>query len=311
MCGLYGFVNYSGNKIKNLSDLTNALAEQSAVRGTDATGIAFCGNTGVKVVKESKPAYKIELKHSDEIRSLIGHTRHSTQGSEKRNYNNHPFWGKCKNTKFALAHNGVLSNDTELRKKFSLPKTKIETDSYIAVQLIENRKYLDFDSIKYMAERTEGSFSYSILDDKNNVWLVKGDSPLSILHFPKLKIYVYASTDEILYKALIEYRLLFDVLKKGEFETVDISDGEILKIRADGKTERSKFEYSCYFGMNWWDYGTYSYNPKYANNDYIEDLKSIAVHFGYTPDDIDVLVSNGFTPEEIEDYIYCECGGEI
>lgn len=91
MCGLYGFVNYSGNKIKNLSDLTNALAEQSAVRGTDATGIAYCGNTGVKVVKESKPAYKIELKHSDEIRSLIGHTRHSTQGSEKRNYNNHPF----------------------------------------------------------------------------------------------------------------------------------------------------------------------------------------------------------------------------
>lgn len=162
-----------------------------------------------------------------------------------------------------------------------------------------------------MAERTEGSFSYSILDDKNNVWLVKGDSPLSILHFPKLKIYVYASTDEILYKALIEYRLLFDVLKKGEFETVDISDGEMLKIRADGKTERSKFEYSCYFGMNWWDYGTYSYNPKYANNDYIEDLKSIAVHFGYAPDAIDVLVSNGFTPEEIEDYIYCECGGEI
>ncbi len=41
MCGLYGFVNYSGNKIKNLSDLTNALAEQSAVRGTDATGIAY------------------------------------------------------------------------------------------------------------------------------------------------------------------------------------------------------------------------------------------------------------------------------
>ena len=42
MCGLFGFVNYSGKEIKNLSDLTNSLAEQSAIRGTDATGIAFC-----------------------------------------------------------------------------------------------------------------------------------------------------------------------------------------------------------------------------------------------------------------------------
>ena len=40
MCGLFGFVRY-GDKIKNLADLTNSLAEQSAVRGTDATGILF------------------------------------------------------------------------------------------------------------------------------------------------------------------------------------------------------------------------------------------------------------------------------
>lgn len=46
----------------------------------------------------------------------MGHTRHTTQGNEKRNYNNHPFTGKCKNLKFAIAHNGVLFNDKELRK---------------------------------------------------------------------------------------------------------------------------------------------------------------------------------------------------
>ena len=299
-------MNYGKPGIKNLSNLTNSLAVQSAVRGTDATGIAYCSNTGVKVVKENKSAYKLDFRHSDGICALIGHTRHSTQGSEKRNYNNHPFLGKCKNTRFALAHNGVLSNDKELRKMFSLPKTKIETDSYIAVQLIESRKRLDFDSIKYMAEHTEGSFSYSILDDKNNIWLVKGDSPLSIIHFPKLKIYVYASTDEILFKALIDYKLLFTALKKGEYETIDISEGEILKIRADGTIERNKFEYSCCYGMSWWNYGSYLGGGEYTKADYIEDLKSIAVYQGYTPDDVDVLISNGFTPEEIEDYMYCE-----
>ena len=161
MCGLYGFVNYSGEKMKNLADLTNSLSEHSAVRGTDATGIAFCNSSGISVLKESKSAFRIDFKHSDEICSLTGHTRHSTQGSEKHNYNNHPFSGKCKNSKFALSHNGVLSNDRTLRKELNLPKTKIETDSYIAVQLIESQKKLDFESIKYMAEKTEGSFSYS------------------------------------------------------------------------------------------------------------------------------------------------------
>ena len=315
MCGLYGFINYSGGKIRDLSDLTNSLAKQSAVRGTDATGIAFCGSSGIKVLKESKSAYRLDFKHSDEICSLIGHTRHSTQGSEKRNYNNHPFSGKCKNARFALAHNGVLNNDKELRKKFSLPKTKIETDSYIAVQLIESQKHLDFESIKYMAERTEGSFSYSILDNKNNVWLVKGDSPLSILHFPNLKIYVYASTDEILYKAIVDYPTIFSALKKGEYEAIDISGGDILKIRSDGNLERSTFEYSCYYGMDWWDYGSFSSislgNGKagYIRNDYIEDLKSIASYQGYSPDDVDELIAAGFTIDEIEDYLYC--GGEI
>lgn len=118
----------------------------------------------------------------DGIKALIGHTRHSTQGSEKKNFNNHPFSGKCRNAHFALAHNGALTNDKELRKKYKLPKSKIETDSYIAVQLIEQKKTLDNESIKYMAETVEGSFSFSMLDDKNNVWLVKGDSPLSIIH---------------------------------------------------------------------------------------------------------------------------------
>lgn len=313
MCGLYGFINYSGDKHKNLSDLTNSLAEQSAVRGTDATGIAFCNSTGVNILKENKSAYRINYKHNDEIFALIGHTRHSTQGSERRNYNNHPFPGKCKNANFALAHNGVLSNDKELRKKFNLPKTKIETDSYIAVQLIESQKYLDFDSIKYMAERTEGSFSYSIIDDKNNIWLVRGDSPLSILHFPKLKIYVYASTDEILYKAIVDYSPLFSALKNGEFEAIDISEGNILKIRPDGIIERNTFEYSYYYGRGWWDCGSLSTSGlgDSEKSSYIDELKSFASYQGYSPDDVDELVKAGFSFDEIEAYIYCGCRGEI
>ena len=122
MCGLFGFVRY-GTTMKNLSLLTNSLAQQSAIRGTDATGIAF-NDGNLKIIKEGKSAYEMDFKHSEDIHALIGHTRHSTQGSEKKNHNNHPFPGKVNGLHFALAHNGVLSNDNILRKTLNLPKNK-------------------------------------------------------------------------------------------------------------------------------------------------------------------------------------------
>ena len=106
MCGLFGFSRY-GEPIKNLSVITNSLAEQSAIRGTDATGIAF-NEEKMKIVKEGKSAYEMDFKHSDDTLALVGHTRHATQGNEKKNFNNHPFPGKVSGLHFALAHNGVL-----------------------------------------------------------------------------------------------------------------------------------------------------------------------------------------------------------
>ena len=186
-----------------------------------------------------------------------------------------------------------------------LPRTRIETDSYIAVQLIESKRQLNNDSIKFMAEKVKGSFSFSILDDKNNIYLIKGDSPLSILHFPKLKIYVYASTDEILYKALIDSPL-FSALKNGEYKEIPINEGEILKICSDGTLVYDTFEYKSYYGRNWWEYSFCGMG--YDCNDYINDLKSIAVYQGYSSDDIDDLIQSGFSPDEIEEYIYCMDG---
>ena len=312
MCGLFGFSNYSGKKVVNLATLTNALSEYAAERGRDATGIAYTKASRIIIAKEAKPASELNFKHPDDIVALIGHTRHSTQGSEKKNYNNHPFFGRMQGCNFALAHNGVLWNDDDLKQELLLPQTKIETDSFVAVQLLELRKKLNFDSIRFMAETVKGSFSFSILDSRNNIYLVKGDSPLSILHFPKLKMYVYASTDEILYKALIDSPI-FSSIKRGEYEQVPIEEGEILKICPDGSIERGEFDFRYYRGRyNWWDYGVpYCYSVEAQSDgakdyakDYLETLKQMAMYEGYSPGLIDDLLAEGFSLDEIEMYLY-------
>lgn len=259
-----------------------------------------------------KTVSELNFKHPDDIVALIGHTRHSTQGSEKKNYNNHPFFGRMQGCNFALAHNGVLWNDGDLKQELLLPQTKIETDSFVAVQLLELRKKLNFESLRFMAETVKGSFSFSILDSKNNIYLVKGDSPLSVLHFPKLKLYVYASTDEILYKALIDSPI-FPSIKRGEYEQIPIDEGEILKICPDGRIERGEFDFRYYRGRyNWWDYGTpYSYTvggrsdgAKDYAKDYLETLKQMAMYEGYSPGLIDDLLAEGFSLDKIEMYLY-------
>ena len=312
MCGLFGFSSYDEQPIKDISKLTNSLARQSAVRGTDATGIAFCRGGNIQIHKDARAADKMELKHPDNVKCVIGHTRHSTQGSEKKNYNNHPFTGRIYNTNFALAHNGIIWNDDELKLKYRLPKTKIETDSYVAVQLIEYKRGhgLDPDTLKFMAEQVDGSFSFSILDDKNNVYLVKGDSPISILHFPRLKLYVYASTDEILYRALINTDLLSEIKKKN-YEEIVLNEGEILKISPDGTTEKTEFDFCrSFYGRQWWQFGRPYATPtpqsceNASRKAYIEELKYYAMYEGIDPEEIDMLIRSGMEPEEVKEYIY-------
>lgn len=301
MCGLYGALSY-GNNIKDIEGITEALAIESAVRGTDATGIAYNHDGKLNIFKRSKSAYVINFDVPKHTAAVMGHTRNATQGTLKFNDNNHPFCGKCGKTIFALAHNGILCNDRALRRQLKLPKTKIETDSYIAVQLIESKKNFGLDSIRYMAENVEGSFSFSILDDCDNLYLVKGDSPITLLHFPSKSVYIYASTLSILWKALVDTELFYD-LRAGKYEEIDIDDGEILKITAEGEIKREKFKYdvTSSYGLDWRRGFRYS---DYMGDTYTEELKNIAPYFGYEKEDIEMLLSDGYMPEEIEEMLY-------
>ena len=131
---LFGFIDYAGAlSVTQKSRLIRELSIAAEVRGTDATGIAYNTSRGLQIYKRPLAAHRLHLRIPAEAHVVMGHTRMTTQGSAKKNYNNHPFFGCVKGKRFALAHNGVIWNDLELRRIKHLPRTKVQTDSFIAV----------------------------------------------------------------------------------------------------------------------------------------------------------------------------------
>lgn len=308
MCCLFGLIDYGHSLTgRQKNQMLSVLASACEARGTDATGIAYNVGGTLRIYKRPVPAHRLRFRVPDTARVILGHTRMTTQGSAKRNYNNHPFLGVAGKDVFALAHNGMLYNDMTLRKGLHLPKTKIQTDSYIAVQLIEQKKALNFDSLKYMAEEVEGSFTFTVLDRRDRLYIVKGDNPICLLHFPSLGLYLYASTEEILRRAISQMDL-------GTCRScrIPLDCGEILRIDWEGALTRSEFDDYRIFAR-WrasiWDMPcrrSWKEGRVPAPEDsYLEEVKSVAPAFGYAPEEIDRLAEIGFSPEELEDFLYC------
>ena len=301
MCCLFGFGDYAGSlSVKQKGCLIRELSIAAEARGTDAAGIAYNTSRGLQIYKRPLAAHRLHLRIPAEARVVLGHTRMTTQGSAKRNYNNHPFFGHVKGESFALAHNGTIWNDLELRRTKHLPRTKVQTDSYIAIQLIEQQKVLNLSSLKCMAEQVEGSISFSVLSEQDELWLVKGDNPLTIVRFPAVGAFVYASTAEILNKALARCGNWLGREEKG-----DIAMGDIVRIDGNGRITRGAFDASKFYRSSWgdWDTPLYPKAPR-SESEHLVLLKSVAKAFGFTGEMVDRLLEQGFSTDDVEELLY-------
>lgn len=304
MCCLFGIIDYKNiithqQKTKLLRKLALCCEE----RGTDAAGIAYNVNSSLHIVKKGVPAHRLKYSIPGSTKVIMGHTRLTTQGSERKVYNNHPFAGECNGGGFALAHNGIIQNDFSLRKKLGLPKTKIETDSYIAVQLIENEGAVSTDTIRKMSETVEGSFCFTVLDSQDNLYIVKGDNPMCLYNIRRLGIYVYASTEKILKNAL-----KICGLKRECCEEITLNMGNIIKISSNGDFKISMFDTKkiglCIgnsFSNFFWDDCCL---PKKKNSSALYYyLVEYASYAGINEDEINTLIDCGYGIREIEDML--------
>ena len=305
MCAVFGLIDYNrAFATKQREKLLKVLSRECEIRGTDATGFAFNTRERLTIYKRPLAAHKLRLRLKDDANIIMGHTRMATQGNKSDNRNNHPFPGKVGGMEFALAHNGVLQNDFKLRTEMNLPSTPIETDSYIAVQLLENSKTLSTKTIAAMAEKVLGSFVFTILDDRNNMYFVKGDSPLALYHYENYGFYVYASTKEILDRALTKLGLL--ALPHTEIRA---TCGDVIKINSKGNltctqfdtTNLNAWDYSCLLSRRYWHREDIEEKRETSE---ISELKAFAIGMGVLEEDIDMLLDYGYDPATIEELLY-------
>ena len=296
MCSLFGLIDHQ-NKLttREKNRILNTLARECEVRGTDATGIAYHFGGRLRIFKRPLPARKLRLRVPSGVNVIMGHTRMTTQGNEKLNQNNHPFPGSIGGKTFALAHNGILWNDKILRQQENLPQTSVETDSFIAVQLLEQQNALDFASLKAMAEQVEGSFVFTVLDSEDAIWFVIGDNPLCLFHYDGFTL--YASTQDILVKATKRLRL-------GKPESVQQpEEGEILRIDKHGcQTTDCFIPHTTY--PHWWRYSPCYGYPWDEDGRLHDELVAAAKAMGVSEAEVQALLDYGCDPDEIEELLY-------
>ena len=163
------------------------------------------------------------------------------------------------------------------------------------MQLLEQEKQLHAEIIKRMAELIEGSFVFTILKNDNTLFLVKGNNPLTLYHFPKIGIYVYASTKSILDNALQQINL------SDKFCEIEISEGEIVEIASNGKLSKTTFAmqdytHSVFNSYNW-----------YETEEQEEFLLECCQMFGVSEEDVYLLLDYGFSADEIEEMLMNPC----
>jgi glucosamine 6-phosphate synthetase-like amidotransferase/phosphosugar isomerase protein len=125
MCCLFGLIDYNNClSARRKEKIIKILSAECEVRGTDATGVAYIENGKMSIFKRPLPAHKMHFKFKSNPKVIMGHTRMTTQGSERINRNNHPFYSN--KLGFALAHNGMFTTINSSARQITCQKQRLK-----------------------------------------------------------------------------------------------------------------------------------------------------------------------------------------
>ena len=228
MCGIVGYVGKNGNSLKVLIDGLHNLE----YRGYDSSGICILKDNELYIEKEKGRIKNLEEKLDFNIKSNIGlgHTRWATHGIPNK-VNSHPHTAG----KITIVHNGIIENYKEIKDEFKDYNFISDTDTEVAVVLLNDlyNKTNDMNkTIELFKEKVRGAYAIGIIntDFKDRIFAIKKNSPL-IIGINKNENYIASDVPAIL-EFTNKYMLLEDdeyaIIKSDEVIVYD-KDNKITK----------------------------------------------------------------------------------
>jgi len=216
MCGISGVVG-----LKNISEELYQGVRNLEYRGYDSCGVALMNKKSLVIRKNIGGVEDVLRKEN--ILSLsskigIAHTRWATHGTVTRN-NTHPFTS-C-NDKFAVVHNGIISNFRPLKDKLIREGHQFnsETDTEVIPHLLE-KYYKQTKNIEKALLKVvnvlEGTFALAFITPltPGQIYCAKRESPLMLGIGDEAK---YVGSD---FNAFINYTKNAVIIDDGEYAII-------------------------------------------------------------------------------------------
>lgn len=311
MCGIFGYAkkhnSQNDKQIEILQRVFTNLAKESVIRGEDSTGISMISPSSRKIFKSIAKSSDVVKDNTwnDNILGLvnrdstvaIGHVRLATHG-DVTTRNAHPF----EIGDVIGAHNGVIYNYNQLSNLYN---KDMEVDSEIIFASLNNM------SMDKALEQLDGDFAVSWVKDSNKIVHLARESsrPISVAYWKKAKVLLWASTSDILTKAMKDagLNLQYAGLKSEYIYTFD-TDMFGRKYRPT-KTKftamekaNSKYGITSY---NWIDYSDYTKNS-YTDSFDVNNMNKECVTCGvYWTKESMIEV------DDADDYICLDCFEDV
>lgn len=251
MCGIGGVLRMGKKPITEES--CSLLLVGNEHRGNDATGIALSMDDGtVHICKKDEPAWKFV--QSKEYQAFMKehltpktwgallHTRAATQGSPRKNENNHPISLGLS----CIVHNGCISNEDNLFRVLDVPKS-CETDSDI-LRAYTDKYGITPKAIKEM-NKIAGSAAGGVFDPRSphKLLLFRSGSPMILASTEDY--FMFASEKGTLYRALkpfVQRWHMFFQTERADTSFAPMADNTAWIIGEEGKEFHGEFKTLSY-----------------------------------------------------------------